>query len=177
MAEDKKTLKSIHDAILAAESSIRTARQLLSEVLWEEAKDSATFSTNGLEKYQEEDLLIVEWVFTGESMLWADGNTYPIPQNYASKSLLVQGSRLKGIIQPNGKITYKIIEEIPYESIIGIITKNGDRYQIATDMKTYNVLMAAITFHRCEVGDTVSIRIPRWKNATYAVIENIVPKS
>ncbi len=110
-------------------------------------------------------------------MLGADGNTYPVPQNYASKSLLVQGSRLKGIIQPNGKITYKIIEEIPYESAVGIVTKNGEKYQITTETKTYNVLMAAVTFHRCEVGDTVSIRIPSGKNATYAVIENIVPKS
>ncbi len=41
-----------------------------------------------------------------------------------------------------------------------IITKNGDKYQIATDTKTYNVLVAAITFHKCTIGDTVTIRIP-----------------
>jgi hypothetical protein len=36
--------------------------------------------------------------------------------------------------------------------------------------------MAAITFHKCSVGDTVSIRTPKWKNATYAVIESTIPK-
>jgi len=118
----------------------------------------------------------VEGVFIGDGMLGSDGNTYPVPQNYASKSLLVQGSRLKAIIHPNGKITYKIIEEIPYETQLGIVTKNGDKYQITTETKTYHVLMAAITFHRVEIGDTVSIRIPKGKAATYAVIENVVPK-
>lgn len=93
-------------------------------------------------------------------MLGSDGSIYPVPQNYSSKSLLVQGSKLKAIIQPNGKILYKIIGEIPYESKVGIITKNGEKYSITTDSKSYNVLLAAITFHHCNVGDTVSIRIP-----------------
>lgn len=103
---------------------------------------------------------MVEGVFTGEAMLGSDGNIYPVPQNYASKSLLVQGSKLKAIINPVGKIVYKIIGEIPYETKVGIITKNGEKYQIATDEKTYNVLLAAITFHKCSVGDTVSLRVP-----------------
>ena len=59
---------------------------------------------------------------------------------------------------------------------MGIITKNGEKYQIATDTKVYNVLLAAITFHHCNVGDTVSIRIPEGKDATYAVIETVIPK-
>ncbi len=109
-------------------------------------------------------------------MLGPDGSTYPVPQNYASKSLLVQWSRLKAIIEANGRIKYKIIEEIPFATQIGIITKNGDNYQVVTDTKSYNVLMAAITFHKCDVWDTVSIRIPEWKDATYAVIEAIIPK-
>lgn len=109
-------------------------------------------------------------------MLGSDGNTYPVPQNYASKSLLVQGSRLKAIIQPNGRIMYKIIEEIPYETKLGIVTKMGEKYQITTDDKTYNVLVASVTFHKVTVGDTVSIRVPKGKEATYAVIDNIVPK-
>jgi hypothetical protein len=48
-------------------------------------------------------------------MLGADKSVYPVPQNYASKSHLVQGSKVKAIIQKDGKITYKIIGEIEYE--------------------------------------------------------------
>jgi hypothetical protein len=93
-------------------------------------------------------------------MLGTDGNSYPVPQNYASKSLLVQGSKLKAIIEPSGRIKYKIISEIPFATQVGIITKNGEKYQIVTESRSYNVLVAAITFHKCEVGDTVTIRIP-----------------
>lgn len=144
----KKELQSIRDAILAAESSIRTAKQLLSTILGNKNNDDFDASTDGLSRYQNGDLQIVEGVFTGESMLGSDGNLYPVPQNYASKSLLVQGSKLKAMIHPNGKITYKIIEEIPYETLVGIITKAGEKYQITTEHKIFNVLMASITFHK-----------------------------
>lgn len=84
---------------------------------------------------------------------------------------------MKATIEPNGRIKYKIIGEIPFETKIGIVTKNGEKYQINTSDKSYHVLMAAITFHKCEVGDTVSIRVPEGKDATYAVIEAIIPKN
>lgn len=174
---NESQIKAIRDAVLAAENSLRTAKHLLTEMLGGDTKSHFQTSTDGLSQYTEDENTIVEGVFTGESMLGADGNTYPVPQNYASKSLLVQGSRLKAIIHTNGKITYKIIEEIPYETLLGIVTKSGERYQITTDTKSYNVLMAAITFHKCSLGDTVSIRIPKGKNATFAVIENLVPKA
>lgn len=122
-------------------------------------------------------MLVIEGVFTGESMLGADGNIYPVSQNYASKSLLVQGSKLKAMVFPTGKINYKIIHEIEFENVVGMVTKNGDKFQITTKDKTYNVLMAAVTFHKCSIGDSVNIRIPKGKEATYAVIENIIPKN
>jgi hypothetical protein len=45
---------------------------------------------DGLSSYRSGDDKIIEGVFTGEGMLGSDGNIYPVPQNYASKSLLVQ---------------------------------------------------------------------------------------
>jgi hypothetical protein len=173
---EDKNIKALRDLIHSAQVSINSAKKILAEELWEEDSDVWRFSTDGLSSYSLDGDKVIEWVFTGESMLWSDGNIYPVPQNYASKSLLVQWSKLKAIIQPTGKIVYKIIGEIIYESKVGLVTKNGDKYQITTDEKTYNVLLAAITFHHCNVWDTVSIRIPEWKDATYAVIEAVVPK-
>ena len=177
MTDHTKELKALRDLIHSAQWSISSAKKILWELLWESTQsDSSDWDTGWLMSYASWDLQIVEWVFTGEAMLGPDGNTYPVPQNYASKSLLVQWSRLKAIIEPNGRIKYKIIEEIPFATHVGIVTKNGEKYQITTDTKTYNVLMAAITFHKCEVWDTVSIRTPEWKEATYAVIEAVIPK-
>jgi hypothetical protein len=173
---DEQKIKALRDLIHSAQNSINSAKKILNGLLGEDIDSDYGFSTEWLASYTQGDDKIIEWVFTGESMLGSDGNIYPVPQNYSSKSLLVQGSKLKAIIQTNGKILYKIIGEIPYESTMGIITKNGEKYSITTDKKTYNVLLAAITFHHCDVGDTVSIRIPEGKDATYAVIEAVVPK-
>lgn len=172
---DDQKIKALRDLIHSAQNSISSAKKILNSLAGDDWSE-IDISTDGLHSYEDGGDKIIEWVFTGESMLGSDGNIYPVPQNYSSKSLLVQGSKLKAIIQPNGKILYKIIGEIPYESKVGIITKNGEKYSITTDTKSYNVLLAAITFHHCNVGDTVSIRIPEWKDATYAVIEAVVPK-
>lgn len=175
---DEEKIKALRDLVHSAQWSINSAKKLLNSLIWEEGDDmDEPMDASTGSSYSQWDLTIVEWVFTGESMLGPDGNTYPVPQNYASKSLLVQWSKLKAIIEPTGRIKYKIIGEIPFETKVGIITKNGDKFQINTDEKSYNVLMAAITFHKCEIGDIVSIRVPEWKNATYAVIEAIIPKN
>ncbi len=175
MSQDKQ-IKALRDLVQAAENSIRSARKILDSILGDMPRDEFDISGSDLSSYQSGDEKIVEWVFTGDAMLGPDGCVYPVPQNYSSKSLLVQGSRLKATIENHGGIKYKIIEEIPFETNIGIVTKNGDKYEITTDVKTYKVLMAAITFHKCSVGDTVSIRTPKGKEATYAVIESIIPK-
>lgn len=176
MAQDKQ-IKALRDLIQSAENSIRSAKKILDTLLDDIPLDEIDIDNSKLSSYQSWDTKIVEWIFTGDSMLGPDGAVYPVPQNYSSKSLLVQWSRLKATIESNGGIKYKIIEEIPFETSIGIITKNGDKYEITTDTKTYKVLMAAITFHKCAIGDTVSIRTPKWKDATYAVIESIIPKN
>lgn len=175
MTDQTKELKALRDLIQSAQVAINSAKKIIAW-LTGESDEWINYDTTGLSTYQSGEIKIIEWVFTGESMLGSDGNIYPVPQNYASKSLLVQWSRLKASIDQSGKITYKIIDEIPFETKKWIITKNWEKYQITTDTKSYNVLIAAVTFHKCEVGDTVSIRIPEWKDATYAVIEALIPK-
>lgn len=174
MDQDKK-IRAIRDLIQSAQNSIHNAKKILNELIWD-TKEELSLETEGLMSYVSGDSKIIEWVFTGESMLWSDGNIYPVPQNYASKSHLIQWSKLKASIDRQWKILYKIIEEMIYDSRIGILTKNQDKYQVITDDKSYNILLAAVTFHKCEIWDTVSIRIPRWKDATYAAIEARIPK-
>jgi hypothetical protein len=137
-------------------------------------ENESVYETKGLSTYESVEAKIIEGIFTGDGMLGSDGNIYPVPHNYSSKSLLVQGSKLKASIYNNGKILYKIIEEIPYETDIGIVAQNADKYQIITEKKTYSVLLAAVTFHKAEIGDKVSIRLPKDKIGTYAVIESVI---
>jgi len=178
MKDDKK-LAALRDFILSAEKSIQAAKKMLAGMEGgKESKKEVDYSEDikSLSSYESENDKIIEGVFTGESMFGADGNLYPVPQNYASKSLLVQGSKLKAVIHEDGKITYKIIEEIPYETSIGIVTKNGEKFQILANGKTYNTLMASVTYLKLEVGESVSIRVPKGKDATFAALEAKIPK-
>jgi hypothetical protein len=176
MSQDKE-LKALRDLIQSAENSIKSAKKIIDTLVWGGRGGEFDIDVDDLLSYTSGTSKIVEGVFTGDAMLGPDWSVYPVPQNYSSKSLLVQWSRLKATIEEHGWIKYKIIEEIPFETHIGIVTKNGEKYEITTDAKTYKVLMAAITFHKCSVWDTVSIRTPKWKEATYAVIESIIPKA
>lgn len=175
---DQKKLAAIRDLLESAGKSVAAARKILATLAGEagEAESLEYINASGLSNYKSGSDKIVEGVFTGESMLGSDGAIYPVPQNYASKSHLVQGSKLKAIIALDGKITYKIIEEIPYDTVVGLLTMNRDKYQVVCENKTYNVLMASVTFLKAEIGDSVSVRIPKGKEATYAAVDAIIPK-
>lgn len=174
---DNKKLIAIKDFIVTAEKSINSAKKILATMIDpKDLKKDLEFSVWDLASYDSWEDKIVEWVFTWESMLGSDKNIYPVPQNYASKSHLVQWSKLKATIKPDWKILYKIIEEIPFESKVWILSKNKDKFQVIADSKAYNVLLAPVTFLKAEIWDSISIRIPKWKEATFAAIESVLPK-
>ena len=115
----KKRIQAIKDFIDTAEKSLKNAKNLLRNILEEEhldLKSDIDLDTKGLSKYKSGDIKIIEGVFTGEDMFGVDENRYPIPVNYASKSKLVQGDKMKLTIEPNGKMLYKQIMQIDRET-------------------------------------------------------------
>ncbi len=176
--ENKKTIIAIRDFIVTAEKSIKNAKKLLKDVLEENnlsLDDEINLDTRGLNSYSSADSKIIEGVFTWEEMLGGDGNKYPVPVNYASKSKLVQWDKLKLTIEWSWKMLYKQIAPIERETKVGLITKEKEKYQVLADGKSYNVLTAAITHFKWEVWSNVTIIIPAWKDATFAAIDSIIP--
>lgn len=111
----KKRIAAIRDFIDTAEKSLKNAKKLLSEITQEENIDlnaEISLDTKGLNKYESGESKIIEGVFTGEEMLGVDENKYPVPVNYASKSKLVQGDKMKLTIDGSGKMLYKQIKQI-----------------------------------------------------------------
>ncbi len=108
-------------------------------------------------------------------MLGADKKLYPVPANYASKSKIVEGSKLKMTIKSDGSYQYKIIDEIDYDSSTGTLIKDGDHFMVISQEGIYQVLPASVTYLQARIGDRVSIRIPRGIKATYATIDTLVP--
>ena len=177
--ENKKTIAAIRDFIISAEKSIKNAKKLLKDVLDDNnlSLDSeVNLSTMWLNSYNSDDSKIIEWVFTWEEMLWSDGNKYPVPANYSSKSKLVQWDKLKLTIAPNGKLLYKQIAPIEREIKTGLLVKEAWKYQVTSEWKTYDVLTAAVTHFKWEIWDNISIIVPAWKEASFAAIEVVLPK-
>jgi len=108
-------------------------------------------------------------------MLGADKKLYPVPANYASKSKIVEGSKLKMTIKADGSYQYKIIDEIDYISTTGTLIKDGDHFVVISQNGIYQVIPAAVTYIQARVGDRVSIRIPKDIKATYAAIDTLIP--
>ncbi|MCD5375116.1 hypothetical protein LR010_01530 [Candidatus Gracilibacteria bacterium] len=175
----KKRIAAIKDFIDASEKSLKNAKKLLAEVLKDENIDLSSdldLDTKGLSSYESGESKIVEGVFTGEDMLGVDNNKYIVPVNYASKSKLVQGDRMKLTIEGSGKMLYKQIKQIDRETRVGLLTQDKGRYQVVADGVSYDVLTAAVTHFKAEIGDNVTVLIPAGKEATFGAIEAVMPK-
>lgn len=178
---DTKKLQAIRDFVLNAEKSLKNAKKILKDVLEEQwlsiHDEDVSLDTKWLNTYNSDEEKIIEWVFTWEDMLWVDDHKYPIPVNYASKSKLVQWDRLKLTIEPSGRMLYKQIKPIERETKVWLLTKEQGKYQVISEWLTYNVLTAAVTHFKAEIGDSVSIIVPTGKHANFAAIESVIPKS
>ena len=56
-----------------------------------------------------------------------------------------------------------------------LIQEDG-QYKVLADGKAYRILLASITFYRAEVGDQVTILIPKSQAANWGSVEAIIPK-
>lgn len=121
---------------------------------------------------------IIEGVFDGQSMIGDDGGEYHVPPNYASKSKLVEGDRLKLTITGNGTFLYKQIEPIDREQVVGELAKDTDTNQwiVVVDGKPYKILTASVTFYKGKASDDVTILIPSDGAASWGAVVNIIPK-
>ncbi len=177
--KNKNQLQAIKDFIVTAEKSLKNAKKLLNDIVKDNNIDlwkDIDLDTSGLHSYNSDESTIVEWVFTWDEMLGADGNKYPIPANYASKSKLVQWDKLKLTINGNWKMLYKQIAPIEREHKVWLLTEEKWKYQTLVEWVSYNLLTAAVTHFGWQIWDSVTVIVPKWKQATFAAIDSIIPK-
>ena len=179
---EEAILKKISDALSNGTSAFSTAEKWLHILADQKGVELDAVKTKVKTKIlsdedtdNNEDSQVLEGVFDGQTMVATDNQKYPVPANYASKSKLVEGDRLKLIIQPNGAFIYKQIELIPRKLITGKLILEGNQYMVLTDVRSYNVLYASVTFFRANIGDTITITVPEDGIASWAAIENVVP--
>lgn len=176
---DEDTLLQIQELIDSASSSLKTANALLRNLTgvvdvdrerhaeMAGAMPGASGSVSGK---------VVEGVFDGQNMVDSEGNTYPVPANYASKSKLVEGDGMKLTITDEGKFIYKQIAPINRKTIVGSLIREDGQYKVLAEGKAYRVLLASVTFYRAEVGDQVTILLPEDDEANWGAVEAVIPK-
>lgn len=181
MASQLEKIALALDMLESAETAIRSAKHLLSEVTGSKSTIKKQQLTQALDDLNtsamEGDIKIIEGVFTGERMIGKDGHEYAVPANYASKSKLVTGDLLKLSIHPDGSYKYKQIQKMPSKNIMGTLTYDGGKYKVLASGKLYNVLLASVTYYKGEVGDKVSIMVPEAQDTDWATVDVIIPQA
>jgi hypothetical protein len=172
MADRKTEIEELKKIIAQAEQSLAAAKEALSELTGENyhsaapSKASAPVEATGGK--------IVEGIFDGEGMLGPDGKIYPVPANYASKSKLVEGDRLKLTIAEDGSFIFKQIGPTERKKLIGTLNFENNLYSVAAEGKNYHVLYASVTYFKAKPGERVTIVVPAAEEAKWAAIENII---
>jgi hypothetical protein len=125
--------------------------------------------------HEAEDGNVIEGVFDGVNMIGPDGHEYHVSANYASKSKLVEGDRLKLVIATNGTFLYKQIGPIERTRLVGQLRRTGENEFVGVvDNKTWRLLNASITYFKGDDGDEVVILVPKDGESRWAAVENII---
>jgi hypothetical protein len=184
--EAKASVSAVDTKFMLAKrviANLRTELENLEHLLSSEAESAdleslvrRTPTENGDIVGPANDGRVIEGVFDGQNMVGSDGHQYLVPQNYASKSKLVEGDILKLTIQSNGSFMFKQIGPIERERLVGLLMKddNTQEWKIAAEGKKYSVLPASISYFKGEDGDSVVVLIPKAAPSKWAAVENVI---
>ncbi len=160
-----KQIKRLRALIAEAETSLAAAKELLLSLLGDDPVATTAVKEENIGK-------VIEGVFDGQNMVGADGKTYPVPANYASKSKLVQGDILKLTIAEDGAFMYKQIGPVPRKQVVGALKLEKGHYFVEVGGREYRVLLASVTYFKAKPGDQVSVNLPEEDdNVEWAAIE------
>ena len=149
-----KHIERFKSLINEASVALIAAEELLVSVVGEDPS---------LTSAQREDSIgrVVEGIFNGQNMVADDGKIYPVQANYASKSRLVQGDRMKLTINDDGSFIYKQIGPVPRSQVVGTLTQQDGHYYVKVGDRQYQVLLASVTHYKVKYGDQISVNIPQ----------------
>jgi hypothetical protein len=178
-----KKIQTIFSLIEIAESNLKNAKTLLAQML-EDHGDKITSSINlnsPVRTSKEEDVAreVVEGYFDGENMIGDNGRTYIVPQNYASKTQLVVGDRMKWILTTNREV-FKLIQPVERQKVEGEFCNNDENFYVKVDGIDHpiRILKASATFamktQSLKTGDIVSVLIPLDTKAHWGAFLSIV---
>lgn len=175
--EEKDKIENLKRYIASAEESLEAAKKALFELTGEEltTKKSEKIPKAALANLKvAEGGKVIEGIFDGENMVGPEGKVYPVPANYASKSKLVEGDKLKLTVAEDGSFIFKQIGPTERKKIIGTLNFEDNVYHVLAEGKTYNVLYASVTYFKAKPGDRVTVVVPGTGDSDWACLENVI---
>jgi hypothetical protein len=184
-----KKIESILSLIEVIENNLKTTKNLLQSLVQEKGiklDQPSNYSSNvslvgsSSKSYEENNALeVTEGYFDGENMIGDNGQIYPVPQNYASKTQLVIGDRMKWILTSTREI-FKLIQPAPRKRVTGTFSIEGDNYIVLVDGQTnpVKILKASATYAMKNLGlginSEVAIYIPQDATASWGAFISVV---
>lgn len=169
MDQDDKKFSQLRKLLEEIEEKVRCVRRIMFEQVYQEEAENLDMITDG-------PVTMIEGVFDGCEMIDKDGKKYAVPSNYASKSKLVAGDKMKLTISADGTFIFKQIGPVERKRLIGKLQKTGERWNIACEGKKFQCLPSSVTYFKAKSGDKVTIIVPKVGEADWAVIENLLEK-
>lgn len=176
MTLDARTLALIKQRLDEAERTIQYVRQTLEE----RSAETETVADGTAEEVAPvpEGTRVIEGVFDGKNMVGNDGQEYPVPPNYASKSKMVEGDVLKLTIGTDGSFVYKQIRPVERRREVGrLVVDEQGKFGVKTSDKTYGILLASVTFYHAAEGDEITILLPAHGEAQWGAVEHVIHSS
>lgn len=179
MADENKNGNEIAELkkfIADAEKNLESAKKALLELSGEDISEykSAKPSKSLKELKTTEGGKVIEGIFNGENMVGPEGKVYPVPANYASKSKMVEGDKLKLTVAEDGSFIFKQIGPIERKNLVGTLVFEDNTYQVQAEGKKYNIIFASVTYYKTKPGDRVTIVVPKEGDSEWAALENII---
>ena len=182
-----KKLSHILSIIEIAENNLKSAKSLLVQNMSEEKKLSSDNQVSRKSKIvnpeENQALEVIEGYFDGESMVGDNGQIYPVPQNYASKTQLIIGDRMKSILTADSKRIFKLIQPAERERAVGTFAIEGEDYVCLVDNlpQPVKILKASATFAMknlgLQPGREIAIIIPKKSTPTYGAFSSVISVS
>jgi hypothetical protein len=195
MSTNKK-IETILSLLEICESNLKNAKTLLAQSLGSDIvyrnsptqsypnPNSSNFQINA----GTEDVEFVEGYFDGENMIGDNGKVYTVPQNYASKSQLVVGDKMKWSMIKDGfdgyKEVFKLTQPVLREKVIGKFVVEGNNYGAMVDgyPAMVKILKASATFAMknlgLAIGGKVALYVPKaGSSANWGAFINVVNSS
>ena len=103
--------------------------------------------------------MISSGTFDGEALVTEDGKKKVVPPNYAAKSRLVFGDKLK-LFKDGDRDVYKQIDRPERKKIEGILTKKEGKWYLLSDSGSYKISDVSAQFNDAQLNDEAEAFIP-----------------